>query len=61
MFDFDLDLDELDAEEIAELEKGIRSTCKLTVRTLEIFYEELKNSNLPEEIKTALVISKASK
>lgn len=61
MFDFDLDLDELDEEEIAELEKGIRSTCKLTVRTLEIFYEELKNSNLPEEIKTALVISKASK
>ena len=61
MFDFDLDLDELDEEEIAELEKGIRSTCKLTIRTLEIFYEELKNSNLPEEIKTALVISKASK
>lgn len=61
MFDFDLDLDELDEEELAELEKGIRSTCKLTVRTLEIFYEELQNSNLPEEIKTALVISKASK
>ena len=61
MFDFDLDLDELDEEEIADLEKGSRSACKLTIRTLEIFYEELKNSNLPEEIKTALVISKASK
>ena len=61
MFDFDVDLDELDAEEIEELEKGIRNTCKLTIRTLEIFYEELQNSKLPEEIKTAIVVSKGSK
>ena len=56
MFDFDVDLDELDAEEIEELEKGIRSTCKLTIRALEIFYEELQNSKLPEEIKTAEIL-----
>ena len=61
MFDFDVDLDELNAEEIEELEKSIRNTCKLTIRTLEIFYEELQNSKLPEELKTAIVVSKANK
>ena len=61
MFDFDVDLDELDAEDIEELEKSIRNTCKLTIRTLEIFYEELQNSKLPEELKTAIVVSKANK
>ena len=34
MFDFDLD-----AEDMAELEDEIRETCKITIRTLEIFYE----------------------
>lgn len=61
MFDFDVDLDELDEEDIEELEKSIRNTCKLTIRTLEIFYEELQNSKLPEELKTAIVVSKANK
>ena len=55
MFDFDLD-----AEDMAELEEEIRATAKITVRTLEIFYEELQNSNLPENVKMALLASKAN-
>ena len=55
MFDFDLD-----TEDMAELEEGIRATAKMTVRTLEIFYEELQNSNLPEDVKMALLASKAN-
>lgn len=55
MFDFDLD-----AKDMAEIENEIRATCKLTVRTLEIFYEELQKSNLPDEAKLALLSSKAN-
>ena len=54
MFDFD-------AEDMQELDEEIRSACKITIRTLEIFYEELQNSNLPDEIKMALLVSKAGK
>jgi hypothetical protein len=59
MFDFD-DLMDLDEEDMAELEEGIRATCKMTIRTLEIFYEELEKSNLPDEVKLALITSKAN-
>lgn len=55
MFDFDLD-----EEDMAELEKEIRAQAKIAVRTLEIFYEELQNSSLPEDIKIALLASKAN-
>ena len=55
MFDFDLD-----TEVMAKLEEEIRATCKITIRTLEIFYEELQNSNLPDEVKLALLTSKAN-
>lgn len=59
MFDFD-DLMDLDEVDMAELEEGIRATCKITVRTLEIFYEELQKSNLPDEVKLTLLASKAN-
>ena len=59
MFDFD-DLMDLDEADMAELEEGIRATCKITVRTLEIFYEELQKSNLPDEVKLTLLVSKAN-
>ena len=51
---------DLDAEDMAELEDEIRATCKITVRTLEILYEELQNSNLPDEVKLALLTNKAN-
>lgn len=50
----------LDTEDMAELEDEIRATCKITVRTLEILYEELQNSNLPDEVKLALLTNKAN-
>jgi hypothetical protein len=59
MFDFD-DLMDLDEEDMAELEEGIRATCKMTIRTLEIFYEELQKSNLPDSVKTAILVNKAN-
>jgi hypothetical protein len=55
MFDFDLD-----TEDMAEFEDEIRATCKITVRTLEILYEELQNSSLPDEVKLALLTNKAN-
>jgi hypothetical protein len=55
MFDF-----KLSQEDMAEIEDEIRATCKITIRTLEIFYEELQNSNLPDEVKLALLTSKAN-
>lgn len=59
MFDFD-DLMDLNEDDMAELEEGIRMTCKMTVRTFEIFYEELQKSNLPDEVKLTLFASKAN-
>jgi hypothetical protein len=51
----------LDTEDMAELEEEIRATCKITVRTLEIFYEELQKSSLPDEVKLTLLASQANK
>ena len=59
MFDFD-DFMDLDEDDMAELEEGIRATAKITVRTLEIFYEELQASNLPDNVKMALLASKVN-
>jgi hypothetical protein len=50
----------LGTEDMEELEDEIRATCKITIRTLEIFYEELQNSSLPDEVKLALLTSKAN-
>lgn len=50
----------LDTADMTELEDEIRETCKITIRTLEIFYEELQKSNLPDEVKLALLSSKAN-
>lgn len=55
MFSFDLD-----TEDMEDLEEEIRATCKITIRTLEIFYEELEKSNLPDSVKTAILVSKAN-
>ena len=55
MFDFDLS-----AEDMAELEQGIRETCRITIRTLEIFYEELEKSNLPDSVKMAILVNQAN-
>lgn len=55
MFDFDLS-----AKDMVELEEGIRETCKITIRTLEIFYEELEKSNLPDSVKMAILVNQAN-
>lgn len=50
----------LSSEDMAKFEEEIRETCKITIRTLEIFYEELEKSNLPDSVKTAILVSKAN-
>ena len=55
MFDFDLT-----EKDMAELDEKIREACKITIRTLEIFYEELEKSKLPDSVKTAILVNKAN-
>lgn len=55
MFDFDLT-----ENDMAELDEEIREACKITIRTLEIFYEELEKSKLPDSVKTAILVSQAN-
>ena len=38
-------------DEEKEMEEEIRDTVKIWIKTLEILYEELQKSNLPDEIK----------
>lgn len=59
MFDFE-DLMDLDENDMAKLDEEIREACKITIRTLEIFYEELEKSKLPDSVKTAILVSKAN-
>ena len=42
-------------EPLSSYEEQIRDTVKLTIRTLEIFVEELEKSNLPEKYKEAIL------
>ena len=56
MFDFDLT-----ENDMAELDEEIREACKITIRTLEIFYEELEKSKLPDSVKTAILVSQEKK
>lgn len=49
-----------DDEDVAAMDDEIRAACKLTVRTMEILYEELQKSNLPDDVKLALLTSKAN-
>ena len=56
MFDCDLN-----AEDMAEIEKEVRENYKLTIRALEIFYEELEKSNLPDNVKMAIMLSSVNK
>lgn len=52
-------VDGLDAAELEELDEQIRTTTQVAIRTLEIFYEELSKSSLPDNIKTALMLRQA--
>ena len=48
-------LGKLDEEEMQEVENELRFQIKLMVKGLEIFWEELQKSNLPENIKLKLL------
>jgi hypothetical protein len=48
-------LDELDEEEMQEVENELRLQMKLMVKGLEIFWEELQKSTLPDEVKLKLL------
>lgn len=44
-----------------EMENEIRDTVKIWVKTLEIFYDELQKSNLPDEIKKQILLNYGNK
>ncbi len=52
---------ELTQEEIQEMENEIRVQMKLLVRGIEILWEELQKSNLPESIKMKILESHQNK
>lgn len=47
--------EENDEEFEEEIIEQIKQTVKLTIKTLEIYWEELQKSKLPEDIKVALL------
>ena len=47
--------EELDKEEIKQVKKELRQQFRILVLGLEIFWEELEKSNLPEKVKTKLL------
>ena len=47
--------DELDNEELEEMKNEIRQQVKFSIMTMEIFWEELRNSKLHEELKLKLL------
>ena len=44
-----------------EMEEEIRDTVKIWIKTLEILYEELQKSNLPDEIKKQILLNYGNK
>lgn len=44
-----------------EMENEIRDTVKIWVKTLEILYDELQKSNLPDEIKKQILLNFGNK
>ncbi len=51
----------MDKEELKEYEEEIKMQIKLTVKALEIFWDELQKSNLPDEIKKQILLNYGSK
>ena len=48
-------------DEEKEMENEIRDTVKIWIKTLEILYEELQKSNLPDEIKKQILLNYGNK
>ena len=46
-----------DAETVEELKDEIRATAQFAIMTMEIYWEELEKSNLPEELKKCVLHS----
>lgn len=53
--------DIMDEDDEKEIEEQIRLQVKTTIKTLEIFWEELQKSSLPEEIKIKMITNYNSK
>lgn len=47
--------------EMEEMRAEIREQVKILVMTMEIFWEELQKSNLPQEVKMAMITSQGKK
>jgi hypothetical protein len=49
------EFEELDNEEIEQIKQGLRQQFRILILGLEVFWEELQKSNLPEELKLKLL------
>lgn len=47
---------DLDEEEMQEMEQQIKLSVKMMVKTLELLWEELKSSNLPDDLKKQILL-----
>lgn len=47
--------DELDNEELEEIKNEMRQQVKVSIMAMEIFWEELQKSKLPEELKLKIL------
>ena len=47
--------DKLDNEDLEEIKNELREQVKLTIMAMEVFWEELQKSKLPEELKLKLL------
>lgn len=48
-------------DEMEEMREEIREQVKILVMTMEVLWEELQKSNLPEEVKIAMVTAQGKK
>lgn len=50
-----------DEEFDEEIMDQIKQTVRITIKTMEVYWEELQKSSLPDEIKKAVFISLSNK
>ncbi len=58
---FEKFIEEDEKEEMEELREEIREQVKIMIITMEVFWEELQKSSLPEEVKLAMLTAYGKK
>jgi hypothetical protein len=59
--DFIKEIENEEKDEMEEMREEIREQVKILVMTMEVLWEELQKSNLPEEVKVAILSAQGKK